>query len=398
MKKYNTIENEINGLKDKGMLFKDEDSTKKILLKENYYNIIDNYEEIFLNLKENFVDETYFEELYAIYKLDKGLKDLLLDYITIFETNIKSYIGYTIEEEYGNGEIKRDYLDNDSKIDRKYDKFMNIIKDNISRLNNKNKNALFYKENGYLPPLRFVNVMTLGNTLILYHMLKMEDKQKIAGHYYISPFSLEKFLNMLNEVRNICAHGGVLLKYRSTFKLSYKENKYHKLFNIKNSGINDFFSIIIIFKYVLEKDDFNNLYLRIVNLLTYVKNELDIDSYNNLLNMMGIPNNYLDLFENKTEKESNYKPNPIDASNIVLNDELINLEEKLAQNIHEIWAKSRIDEGWKYGTVRDDKLKTTPDLVSYDKLTEEEKDYDRNTAMGTLKLILKLGYDIKKEK
>ena len=92
-----------------------------------------------------------------------------------------------------------------------------------------------------------------------------------------------------------------------------------------------------------------------------------------------------------------YKPNPIDTSAVKLPEELLELTEKIAENVHENWAAGRIAEGWTYGEVRDDKLKTTPCLVSYDELTESEKEYDRNTALQTLKLISALGYKIEKK-
>ena len=57
-----------------------------------------------------------------------------------------------------------------------------------------------------------------------------------------------------------------------------------------------------------------------------------------------------------------------------------------------------MDQGWKYGEKRDDMGKSHPCLVPYDKLPEREKDYDRNTAMDTLKLVMKLGYDIVKKR
>ena len=91
-----------------------------------------------------------------------------------------------------------------------------------------------------------------------------------------------------------------------------------------------------------------------------------------------------------------YKPNPIDTSDVELPKEIIELTEKIAENVHENWAKSRIDEGWVLGEERDDEKKTTPCLVPYDMLPEIEKEYDRNTAMKTLKLIIKLGYKIEK--
>ncbi len=42
-------------------------------------------------------------------------------------------------------------------------------------------------------------------------------------------------------------------------------------------------------------------------------------------------------------------------------------------------------------------IKNNPCLVPYEELTEEEKEYDRKTAMETLKLILTLGYKIEKK-
>lgn len=92
-----------------------------------------------------------------------------------------------------------------------------------------------------------------------------------------------------------------------------------------------------------------------------------------------------------------YKPNPIDTSRIQLPDELLELTEKIAENVHENWSLGRISEGWTYGAVRDDKNKTTPCLVPYSELTESEKEYDRVTAIQTLKLIVALGYGIEKK-
>lgn len=91
-----------------------------------------------------------------------------------------------------------------------------------------------------------------------------------------------------------------------------------------------------------------------------------------------------------------YTPNPVDTSKIVLNEDLLALTEKIAENVHEVWAKGRIADGWTYGVVRDDNARTTPCLVPYNELSEEEKSFDRNTAMETLKFITALGYKIEK--
>ncbi len=90
-----------------------------------------------------------------------------------------------------------------------------------------------------------------------------------------------------------------------------------------------------------------------------------------------------------------YQPKPIDVSNIELSETLIALQEKLAENAHEVWSQERIKQGWTYGKKRDDSNKKHPCLVPYEELPESEKHFDRELAMNTLKLIKKLGYEIK---
>jgi len=85
-----------------------------------------------------------------------------------------------------------------------------------------------------------------------------------------------------------------------------------------------------------------------------------------------------------------YTPHPIDTSEIALPEDLQPLAEKLAQNVHEVWAQQRIREGWTYGCERNDEKKKHPCLVPYEELPETEKDYDRHTSQETLRLILKL--------
>ena len=95
-------------------------------------------------------------------------------------------------------------------------------------------------------------------------------------------------------------------------------------------------------------------------------------------------------------KEKKYSPQPIDTSDVKLPDELEQLVEQMSKNVHEVWSETRISQGWTYGEQRNDELKTHPCLVPYDELPEEEKEYDRNTSIGTLKLIIKLGFKISK--
>ncbi|MBR0335849.1 MAG: Ryanodine receptor Ryr [Alistipes sp.] len=93
---------------------------------------------------------------------------------------------------------------------------------------------------------------------------------------------------------------------------------------------------------------------------------------------------------------STYTPKPADLSDVNLPAELEPLIEQMAKNVHDVWAESRINDGWRYGPERNDERKEHPCLVEYDELPDSEREYDRNTAIGTLKLILKLGFKIEK--
>jgi ryanodine receptor 2 len=89
-----------------------------------------------------------------------------------------------------------------------------------------------------------------------------------------------------------------------------------------------------------------------------------------------------------------YIPRPIDTSGVQLPAELAALTERLAEHTHDLWAAQRIHDGWTYGPSRNDQLKQHPSLVPYKDLSESEKEYDRITAVGTLKAILQLGYRV----
>jgi ryanodine receptor 2 len=95
-------------------------------------------------------------------------------------------------------------------------------------------------------------------------------------------------------------------------------------------------------------------------------------------------------------KAKSYIPKPMDTTGIDLPEELKVLVEQMSENVHEVWAETRIKQGWTYGPQRSDEKKTHPCLIPYEELPEEEREYDRNTSISTLKLILNLGFKISK--
>jgi len=94
---------------------------------------------------------------------------------------------------------------------------------------------------------------------------------------------------------------------------------------------------------------------------------------------------------------NDYRPEPIDTSGVRLPQGMEELTERLARNTHDIWARQRMADGWRWGPARDDARKLHPSLIPYEELPESEKIYDRATVMEVVKAILELGFRISRE-
>ncbi len=102
---------------------------------------------------------------------------------------------------------------------------------------------------------------------------------------------------------------------------------------------------------------------------------------------------YMVSIKEKNEKNK-FDPKPINLNDVPLTNDLLDLKEAIAENAHNVWGAARINEGWTYGPVRNDDLKQNPDLVPYSDLPDSEKQYDRDLAMETIKLVKKIGFDL----
>lgn len=91
-----------------------------------------------------------------------------------------------------------------------------------------------------------------------------------------------------------------------------------------------------------------------------------------------------------------YRPQPMPTAHVDLPAELADLQDTLARHVHDIWASRRMHEGWRPGSRRDEARKLSPSLRAYESLPEPEKEYDRSTAIETLKAMIVLGYRIEK--
>ena len=306
-REFKTIEEQIEILKSKGLKFKNEKNAKHILLRENYYYLTEEYENVFMDLKRStekkdvFMPDTYFEELYAIYNMDREFRNLIFDYINLIETHVKSYVSYTFSKKYG----YKDYLKRENFIEgKKFDKNVNKLLNEIEKNRNRNfktpgsNEKKYLDENGILPLWVLVKAFTFGNITNFYGLMKMQEKEEVAKLYKSNPYSLSQYLKMLNIVRNICAHGDILFNIRTVRRLyesdckELEELEIEKKDNKYICGTNDLFAIIIIIKKLITPGEFSKMFIKIENILSDVREELDELSFKNLLKSMGFPSNY----------------------------------------------------------------------------------------------------------
>ena len=121
-KVFKNLDEQIEILKDKGLIINDIEYTKEVLLRENYFFIM-GYRHLFLrhDSSRKFIDGTTFDELYSLFVFDRMFRNIIFKNILIVENNYKSIFSYTLSRNYGYKE--RDYLnvknfDNDKSRSR----------------------------------------------------------------------------------------------------------------------------------------------------------------------------------------------------------------------------------------------------------------------------------------
>lgn len=305
---YKDINEQIELLKQKNILIKNEKNAEEILLRENYYNVISGYKDVFIDIKnlkkdkaEVYATETYFEEIYAVYKFDRQLRNIMLKYISIIETNVKSYISNIFSKKYGT----KDYLIpenfNVNEVNKKrFDDFLRKINSNLERnIDNYKDIKICKQEYGDVPLWMLSTIITFGNITKFYIFMKQEDKKQVAKMFNIKHQDMPIFLKMLNIIRNVSAHNNVLFNIKLDIKYPIKSTSYyHDKLNIKNEngeylgGINDILSIVIILKRFLQQEEYLHFVKELEESINDVKKQLDIESFENFLEDMGIPKEY----------------------------------------------------------------------------------------------------------
>ena len=305
-KEFKTLEEQIVILKSKGLVIENEEKTKEILLRENYF-FINGYRHIFIRSPKEkiFITGTTFEELYALFLFDRSVRNIMFKNILIVENNIKSIISYQLSRKYGVRE--KDYLRHTNftsqfKKSKQVADVIHKMKRQI-RINGKQHSAtLHYVTNyGYIPMWILVKVLSFGIISELFSILKSDDKTSICEHYNVDSENMEIFLSVMSNYRNLCAHEDILFDYQT--QRSILDNKYHRILNVPVMdneyiyGKNDLFSMVLVLKHMLSEEEFRFLIYEIGYEIDILDGKVDSVSLAKILDRIGFPKNWRNIVD-----------------------------------------------------------------------------------------------------
>ncbi len=303
-KTFKTLDEQIEILKKKNLVIDDYDYAKDILLRENYF-FISGYRHLFTKspIEKNYIENTNFRELYAMFYFDRQLRNIIFKNILIVENNMKSILSYIMSKNHGFKE--QNYLNPNNFIkDSKRNKQVNDLLKKMHRqirVNGKQHSATSHYINnyGYIPLWVVVKVLSFGIVGELYTILKPEDQKEIADVFKVSVNDLLDFLPILANYRNLCAHEDICYEHRTQKVIA--NNHFHEMLDIPKMdgeyiyGKNDLFSLILILKYVLSEDDFNLMLHEISFEVDLLAGRLKVINITKVLDKMGFPLNYQEL-------------------------------------------------------------------------------------------------------
>ena len=321
VKPFKTYKQQLKILQKRGLDVGDTSKTIHFLEESNYYDVINGYKAPFI-LRENtgkpVVPETYkpnakLSELYSLYKLDRELRLLFLKYFLTFESNMRSRCAYRFAEKYeGKHLAYLDFANYSNRSEKLNDvlKTISTLSSIISRYANKStENSIkhYIKCHGEVPLWVLVDYFTFGNISFFYSSLDDNLMNTIARDFnnqwkqdYNSTISLhsddiEGIVQSINYFRNVCAHEEILY----TMKINRpRKNSFFKQFYSKTKPTYklptkfNLFTIYLMLKLVLRKQDFNKLKSSLKNIFESFEQNFSSVSLYDILQLSGFPSNW----------------------------------------------------------------------------------------------------------
>ncbi len=315
MKSFKNLNEQIEILKNKGVIIRDEEDAKNKLLIGNFYNIINGYKSPFLEKSEpeKFIEGCTFEEIYELYTFDRNLRSIIFPAILTIENKLRSLIAYYFSEKYGHANYLA--LDNfdlppnatpELKLKRRTYvlELISSIHSTLSIAVEKKEYITHYiSKYGFVPLWVLVNDLTFGQLSKFYSLMKQPEKIKVSMYWDNLKYSdLESYLKTLSFFRNLCAHDDRIYNARSVYPIPDTE-AHNKLLIKRNMngnyqcGKKDFLSLLIVLSALLSKEEFTPIVNKLNGRIRSLQEKIKCIRIDEITSAMG-----LDFSINKLKK------------------------------------------------------------------------------------------------
>lgn len=319
-KPFKDLSEQIVKLREKGIGISDveEAEVKKILLKENYYSVVNGYKFPFLrrNIQgqivrpEEFITNTTFKDIYNMFLFDRDLRNIFLKYLLEFESQLKALCAYHFSETYTQTYSYLTVNSYNSDVTKLKDVLgtISILANEIKKQSSRNNTAINHYTNKHncVPLWVLINFLTLGNVSYFYSSCTQDVQTKIAkgfskqhkenysGVEKIDVKELEDIIKFINLFRNVCAHGEVLFIYKVHHSMTY--DSFYKFFDFENEseankkiGDKNIYTLLLLLKLVLDKETYSDLLAEIENLFEETRQKSGAVDFDSVLEIMGFP-------------------------------------------------------------------------------------------------------------
>lgn len=318
-KPFKTYRQQLGILRSRNLLIPNGSKAIKILRREGYYNIINGYKDIFLDVKASqqrnqdcYKNNTTFEQIYSLYDFDRNLRSDLIKYILKMETNVKTKIAYAFSEEHKQNFSYLDINNYDSTNPQKATKLIARISAVITNNSQKQQQGgqIYHYLDKYkeLPLWVLIKKMTLGEAFHFFETMEAATKNAITKELILD-FQKEynrtinsqglnltdqivSILKFINRFRNICAHDERLFNTiikDSKNKIIRFTHFHHQAMPVSTSHV---FDCILVLGFFITKKDYKSLISQISTDIAELEKQLPQNLFNQVLINMGFPKDW----------------------------------------------------------------------------------------------------------
>ncbi|MFI3200731.1 MAG: Abi family protein [Eubacteriales bacterium] len=299
-----SYDEQIQKLKDKGLIISDEIVAVQLLKRYSYYALISGYKYPFKSKDNQYKIKTTIEDIYTMYKFDEDLRHLFLKNILEVENHIKSLISYAFCSQYGESQsyyLSKDCYNNINDNHDGIDKLIVTFQGYIDSPGSYRYMSYHQKKYHNIPLWVMMKALTLGSVSRMYSLLDFSIQGTISKEFDgINESSLGKMLDLLARIRNVSAHNERLFNYRYK-RRTINDTFIHSELNIpkKNGqyskGKNDLLAVIIAFQFLQDREDFLHLIKTLDDMINKLCNEVKNLDKLQIYKYMGLPNNWLQV-------------------------------------------------------------------------------------------------------